>query len=1019
MKTLLIRGGVEQNPGPPKSWAETLFAGGTFHKEAVKSLTPTQLEKASQAMRIIAAAKTTDKATPPAAAAKPKTAKPVREFAVKIVQEKKQEKKQKNKKCAACARFHAKGACPKEPPKINSTTAMCYKCGERGHMASECKAKAAVCFACGKAGHRAAECRTKIGGSKSCFTCGKQGHLANACTKGATTKTVGKRHEPKQGAKNVKQPQKEAKEVRPVVMTKTRHGTETEVKEESAHGETVAANVDVAMRAGERLLTRRFDIWRLEAEAQVDASRASKMLGLAQNAKNISVEMAKAMASERFAHVVLPTAEATTDAINQLEGLNDHERPMACVAEATVPQAKQLPRQVGKFSLVFVVGRSTQGQFASASPGSNDAKLKPKGWLYAVYAVRPSQSRLTMVECGVSVRAEATAVLRMHPTHNAAAAPAATTGTTAPAGAGAAKADAAEAEEDARQARQEVLIYKGRCEANDVDIQRLKARLAELEKEAQTRAAAEKETMAMQAHAFHEESLRIVRQKAQEEALLRAAKERELLEAAEHHAEKAREATAQAERAEAEKVALQQKRDEEIRAASHAEAVAAAQLAAAQEEKEKAQQREREADARRQTAEEQAAREINTRRETAEVAAARIAEAGASADQARRDAAKAEKERLRAVALLELEQSQKQRIEAQNLAELGALREEKENLDYALKEAQQKFFSQHLHLTAMQDRLKEAIDEGKAAAEAERLKVRQEIEHERDRYQQAVAWLHQKAGEAVAEETERLKAVAREAWEHQQRERVTLEQKYLETTEAVAATCRELAVVKAEHNVLRTKTQHQNAMLEQQRQQMLLLNESRKQEKEVELAAKKRECRDVKVRMRLLRVYAEERRVCMDYAEEVAKIQVDGSNWHDEAKSIADTLRLTLEQPTPQNVQTGRSVLLVSGQVIFLVEIKGMEFKGLDGRGGTVHCNGENVQRVARRCTPKRSGIVSELSSSDEDDAPTVDGDGKDARPPPKKKAMPESATDGRTIAAAPALPATDETAPAFPQGTH
>ena len=69
----------------------------------------------------------------------------------------------------------------------------CYRCGRRGHFASECYAKTSVksseesekCFRCGRTGHFASECyaKTSVKSSESekCFRCGRRGHFANEC----------------------------------------------------------------------------------------------------------------------------------------------------------------------------------------------------------------------------------------------------------------------------------------------------------------------------------------------------------------------------------------------------------------------------------------------------------------------------------------------------------------------------------------------------------------------------------------------------------------------------------------------------------------------------------------------------------------------------------------------------------------------------------------------------------------------------------------------------------------------
>lgn len=56
----------------------------------------------------------------------------------------------------------------------------CFKCGELGQCANECKIVGLNCFKCRKIGHRIAGCRSNV---STCYNYGKKGHIKTQCHK--------------------------------------------------------------------------------------------------------------------------------------------------------------------------------------------------------------------------------------------------------------------------------------------------------------------------------------------------------------------------------------------------------------------------------------------------------------------------------------------------------------------------------------------------------------------------------------------------------------------------------------------------------------------------------------------------------------------------------------------------------------------------------------------------------------------------------------------------------------------
>ena len=59
----------------------------------------------------------------------------------------------------------------------SSSAIMCFNCGTRGHMSSECRKEGRRCFACGESGHMRADCPGKQGEQSSSRDRGKRGNL--------------------------------------------------------------------------------------------------------------------------------------------------------------------------------------------------------------------------------------------------------------------------------------------------------------------------------------------------------------------------------------------------------------------------------------------------------------------------------------------------------------------------------------------------------------------------------------------------------------------------------------------------------------------------------------------------------------------------------------------------------------------------------------------------------------------------------------------------------------------------
>ena len=57
----------------------------------------------------------------------------------------------------------------------------CYRCGESGHMARDCRKAAAVCGICGNPGHKDDDCALRRRSDGCCRLCGNVGHSAERC----------------------------------------------------------------------------------------------------------------------------------------------------------------------------------------------------------------------------------------------------------------------------------------------------------------------------------------------------------------------------------------------------------------------------------------------------------------------------------------------------------------------------------------------------------------------------------------------------------------------------------------------------------------------------------------------------------------------------------------------------------------------------------------------------------------------------------------------------------------------
>jgi len=75
--------------------------------------------------------------------------------------------------------------------------AVCYRCGQPGHIARACMATDSSCFRCGGTGHLARECTNPPSVTaqsvlsshsvETCFRCGERGHFSRDCTKNGAT----------------------------------------------------------------------------------------------------------------------------------------------------------------------------------------------------------------------------------------------------------------------------------------------------------------------------------------------------------------------------------------------------------------------------------------------------------------------------------------------------------------------------------------------------------------------------------------------------------------------------------------------------------------------------------------------------------------------------------------------------------------------------------------------------------------------------------------------------------------
>ena len=70
-------------------------------------------------------------------------------------------------------------ACP--TAEVAAVQQSCFRCGDKGHWAADCKATENLCYLCHKPGHTRAECPKKSPEGEACLLCKSKGHKARTC----------------------------------------------------------------------------------------------------------------------------------------------------------------------------------------------------------------------------------------------------------------------------------------------------------------------------------------------------------------------------------------------------------------------------------------------------------------------------------------------------------------------------------------------------------------------------------------------------------------------------------------------------------------------------------------------------------------------------------------------------------------------------------------------------------------------------------------------------------------------